>query len=204
MRKELLPGEQVITITRQQARSLFLPTLAFIVVPALAAYACAWIIKGNPQRLAPFITVEWTPWLVGACVAVAGFVLVAYSLRRVLKWRSVRFILTSRRIIAKYGMFRRGDWQVSLMAVRSVGVHQNLLQRTLHSGNISLDTGPSGEAVLTDVPEVGKFRGYILDAMDELPSAGTLEANGGIFEGEVLQDVDGLPWELREGGRDER
>ena len=197
MRKELLPGEQVITITRQQARSLFFPTLAFILVPAVTAFACAWIIKGNPQRLAPFITVEWTPWLVGACVGVAGLVLVAYSLKRVLKWRSVRFILTSRRIIAKYGMFRRGDWQVSLMAVRSVGVHQNLLQRTLHSGNISLDTGPSGESVLTDVPEVGKFRGFILDAMDELP-------NRGVFEGEVLSDFDGLPWELREGGRDER
>jgi hypothetical protein len=50
---------------------------------------------------------------------------------------------------------------------------------------------------LTDVPEVGKFRGFILDAMDELPK-------GGIFEGEVLQDFDELPWELREGGRDER
>jgi hypothetical protein len=197
MRKELLPGEQVITVTRQQARSLFFPTLAFILVPALAAYACAWIVKGNPQRLAPFITVEWTPWLVGACLGLAGLVLVAYSVKRVLKWRSVRFILTSRRIIAKYGMFRRGDWQVSLMAVRSVGVQQNLLQRTLRSGNISLDTGPSGQTVLTDVPEVGKFRGFILDAMDELPK-------GGIFEGEVLQDFDELPWELREGGRDER
>jgi hypothetical protein len=83
------------------------------------------------------------------------------------------------------------------MAVRSVGVQQNLLQRTLRSGNISLDTGPSGQTVLTDVPEVGKFRGFILDAMDELPK-------GGIFEGEVLQDFDELPWELREGGRDER
>lgn len=197
MRKELLPGEQVMTITRQQARSLFFPALAFILVPALAAYACAWIVKGNPQRLAPFITVEWTPWLLGACVCLAGIVLVAYSIKRFLKWRSVRFILTSRRIIAKYGMFRRGDWQVSLMSVRSVGVHQNLLQRTLRSGNISLDTGPSGTSVLTDVPEVGKFRGFILDAMDELPK-------GEIFEGEVLSDFDELPWELREGGRDER
>jgi len=197
MRKELLPGEQVIAVTRQQGRSLFLPVLAVIVVPAVAAYACAWVVKGNAQRLAPFITVEWTPWLMGATMVLAAWLLVAYSFKRVLHWRSVRYILTSRRILAKYGMFRRKDWQVSLMAVRNVGVHQTLVQRALHSGNISLDTGHSGVAVLNDVPLVGKFRGFILDAMDELPK-------GEVFEGEVLRDFDELPWELREGGRDER
>jgi len=197
MRKELLPGEQVIAVTRQQGRSLFLPVLAFIVVPAVAAYACAWVVKGNAQRLAPFITVEWTPWLMGAAMVLAAWLLLAYSFKRVLHWRSVRYILTSRRILAKYGMFRRNDWQVSLMAVRNVGVHQTLVQRALHSGNISLDTGHSGVAVLNDVPLVGKFRGFILDAMDELPK-------GEVFEGEVLRDIDELPWELREGGRDER
>lgn len=197
MRKELLPGEQVITITHQQARSLFFPVLAFIVVPALAAYACAWVVKGNAQRLVPFITVEWTPWLLGAAVVLAAWVVLGYSVKRVLRWRSVRYVLTSRRILAKYGMFRRSDWQVSLMAVRNVGVHQSLIQRTLHSGNISLDTGHSGTAVMADVPEVGKFRGFILDAMDELPQ-------GEVFEGEVLRDFEELPWELREGGRDER
>ncbi|MFJ5955624.1 PH domain-containing protein [Paenarthrobacter sp. NPDC092416] len=197
MRKELLPGEQVITITRKQARSLVFPVLTGIGVSTAAAYTCAWIVKGNPQRLVPFITVEWTPWLIGVCVVLAGLVILGYTVKRVLRWRSIRYILTSRRIIAKYGMFRRNDWQVSLMAVQNVGIHQNLLQRTLHSGNISLDTGHSGMAVLADVPEVGKFRGFVLDAMDELPK-------GGIFEGEVLTDFDELPWELREGGRDER
>lgn len=197
MRKELLPGEQVITITRQQARSLFFPVLAFILVPTVAAYACAWVVKGNAQRLAAFITVEWTPWLMGAAVVLAAWVVLGYCVKRVLRWRSVRYILTSRRILAKYGMFRRSDWQVSLMAIRNVGVHQSLIQRTLHSGNISLDTGHSGTAVMADVPEVGKFRGFILDAMDELPQ-------GEVFEGEVLRDFEELPWELREGGRDER
>ncbi|MCT9871018.1 PH domain-containing protein [Paenarthrobacter aurescens] len=197
MRKELLPGEQVITITRQQARSLFFPVLAFVIVPALAAYACAWVVKGNAQRLAPFITVEWTPWLMGTAVVLAAWLLIAYSVKRIVRWRSIRYILTSRRILAKYGMFRRRDWQVSLMAVRNVGIHQSLLQRALHSGNISLDTGHSGTAVLADVPEAGKFRGFILDAMDELPQ-------GEVFEGEVLGDFEELPWELREGGRDER
>ncbi|WP_284974460.1 PH domain-containing protein [Arthrobacter sp. efr-133-TYG-104] len=197
MRKELLPGEQVITITRPQARSLLFPLLTFIVVPALAAYASAWVARGNPQRLAPFVTSAWTPWLMGACVALAVWFLLGYSLKRVLRWRSIRYILTSRRILAKYGMFRRDDWQVSLMAVRDVGLHQSLLQRSLRSGNISLDTGHSGTAVLADVPEAQKFRGFILDAMDELP-------RGEGFERGIVPEFDVVPWESREGGRDER
>jgi len=193
MRKELLPGEQVITVTRQQARSLFFPVLAFILVPAICAYGCAWIVKGNAQRLVPFITAEWTPWLMGAWVVLAGWFLLGYSVKRVLRWRSIRYILTSRRILTRYGMFRRNDWQVSLASIRHVGLHQSLIQRTLHSGNISLDTGHPGTAQLADVPEAGKFRGFILDAMDQLPQ-------GEVFEGEPLGDYEELPWELREGG----
>ena len=68
MRKELLPGEQVIVVTRPQPRTLTGPALMFILAPALAAYASAWIVKGGPARLVPLITTEWTkewtPWLV--------------------------------------------------------------------------------------------------------------------------------------------
>lgn len=128
-------------ITRQQPRALFGPVLAFILVPAAAAFACAWIVKGGPGKLLPVITSDWTQWLVAACLAIVAIVLLGYSLPRFIRWRGVRYILTSGRIVARFGMLRRGDWQVPLAAVRSVGIKQSLLQRILRSGNISLDTG---------------------------------------------------------------
>lgn len=77
-----------------------------------------------------------------------------------------------------------------LAAVRSVGVKQSLLQRILRSGNISLDTGHPGETILADVPEVGRFRSFILEAMAELPEgawsgqdSGMGPANDGDFDG---------------------
>lgn len=192
-------------ITRQQPRMLFGPVLAFILVPAAAAFACAWIVKGGPAKLLPVITSEWTPWLVGACLAIVAIVLLGYSLPAFIRWRGIRYILTSGRIVARFGMLRRGDWQVPLVAVRSVGIKQSLLQRILRSGNISLDTGHPGDAVLADVPEVGKFRSFILEAMAELPA-------GARFEPGAVTGTDGvteypneaLPWDVREGGRDER
>jgi uncharacterized membrane protein YdbT with pleckstrin-like domain len=184
------------------------PVLAFILVPAVAAFACAWIVKGGPGKLIPAITGEWTQWLVAACLAIVALVLLGYSLPGFIRWRGIRYILTSRRIVARFGMLRRGDWQVPLVAVRSVGIKQSLLQRILRSGNISLDTGHPGEAVLADVPEVGRFRSFILEAMAELPESARFGpgavTGSGDFDGFADYPADALPWDLREGGRDER
>lgn len=190
MRKQLLPGEQVIVVTRQQARRLFLPAAAFILTPALAGYGCAWITKGGPGQLVPVMSGgEWTTWLMLACIFLAGLVLVGYCLPKYLDWLAVRYILTSRRIIARFGMFRRRDWQLSLAAVRNVGLRQSLVQRTLRSGNITLDTGQSGGTLMPDVPEAARFRSFIMEAIDALPVAGAEHNAHG--------------WQRKEGGQDE-
>ena len=198
MRKELFPGEQVIVVTRPQPRTLIVPALLFILVAALTAYACAWIVKGGPAKLVPQLTPDWTPWLLGVTLALAAWILVSYCLPRVVTWHASRYILTSHRLVARYGMLRRRDQQVPLAAVRHVVVEQTLLQRILRSGNISLDTGYPSGTVIPDVPEVMTFRNFILDAIDDLPEGALIEAD------DTRQDSDGWPWDMREGGRDER
>lgn len=214
MRKDLLPGEQVITVTRPQPRKLAFPGLLFILAPALGAFASAWIVKGEPARLLPLITREWTFWLVAVCVAGVAWILLGYCLPRLLRWHATQYVLTSRRIVARYGMLRRRDMQISLASVRHVGVSQSLWQRILRSGNISLDTGHGADAVIPDVPEAAKFRNFVLDAIDDLP-------DGVIYEADRAQGNAGdapryRPWDMREpwdtreqwdtreGGRDER
>lgn len=216
MRKALLPGEQVITVTRPQPRKLAFPALLFIVVPALGAFASAWIIKGEPTRLVPVITREWSFWLVAVCVAAVAWILLGYCLPCVLRWHATQYVLTSRRIVARYGMLRRRDMQISLAAVRHVGVSQSLWQRILRSGNISLDTGHAVDTVIPDVPEAERFRSFVLDAIDELPDSAKVDSakvdsanfDGAIFEADRPQDsarnVTQYGWDTREGGRDER
>lgn len=199
MRKELLPGEQVIVVTRPQPRTLIVPALLFVVVPAMAAYASAWIVKGGPGKLVPLVTKDWTAWLIAVCVALTAWVLLGYCLPRVLTWQATRYTLTSQRLVARYGMLRRRDQQVSLAAVRNVLIEQSLLQRVLRSGNISLDTGHPSSTVVPDVPEAATFRNFVLDAIDDLPHGGTLGTEG------MMHNPDGAwPWETKEGGRDER
>ena len=199
MRKSLLPGEQVITITRPQPRKLAGPAAAFIAAPAAAAFAIAWTVRGEAARLVPLASADWTPWIVLACAAAAAWLWLAYCLPRLLRWQGTRYILTSRRIIARYGMVRRRDEQVNLASIRNVTVHQSLLQRILRSGNISLETGYQGVVSIQDVPEAARFRDFVLDAIEELPRGGDPGTD------DVSDNTaEALPWELREGGDDER
>jgi membrane protein YdbS with pleckstrin-like domain len=199
MRKGLVPGEQVITITRPQPRKLAGPAAAFIAAPAAAAFASAWTVRGGATALMPVASAGWTPWIVLVCVLAAAWIWLAYCLPRLLRWQGTRYILTSRRIVARYGMVRRRDEQVNLASIRNVTVHQSVLQRILRSGNISLETGYQGVVGLQDVPEAARFRDFVLDAIDELPAGGDPETD------EIPDYTDeALPWELREGGDDER
>ncbi|HET7138937.1 MAG TPA: PH domain-containing protein [Arthrobacter sp.] len=199
MRKGLVPGEQVITITRPQPRKLAGPAAAFIAAPAAAAFASAWTIRGGATALTPMVSADWTPWIVLVFVLAAAWIWLAYCLPRLLRWQGTRYILTSRRIVARYGMVRRRDEQVNLASIRNVTVRQSVLQRILRSGNISLETGYQGVLYIQDVPEAARFRDFVLDAVDELPAGGDPETDG-------IPDFtdEALPWELREGGDDER
>ncbi|MET3172203.1 UNVERIFIED_ORG: membrane protein YdbS with pleckstrin-like domain [Arthrobacter sp. UYCu721] len=199
MRKDLVPGEQVITITRPQPRKLAGPAAAFIAAPAAAAFVSAWTVRGEVTRLLPLASADWTPWIVLASVLAAAWIWLAYCLPRLLRWQATQYILTSRRFIARYGMVRRRDEQVNLAAIRNVTVNQSVLQRILRSGNISLETGYHSVVGVQDVPEAVRFRDFVLDAIDELP------AGGGPENDEIPDYTDeALPWELREGGDDER
>lgn len=199
MRNEFLPGEQVIVATRPQPRTLIFPALVFVAVPALAAYASAWIIKGGPGTLVPLVTREWTVWLVGACVVLAAWALVGCCLPRVVTWQATRYILTNQRLIARYGVWRRREEPVPLAAVRQVVLEQSWLQRLLRSGNIFLETGHPGGISVPDVPEAATFRTFLLDAMTDLPDP-TISG----VESTMSHAAEVWPWEAREGGRDER
>ena len=199
MRRDLVPGEQVIVTTRPQPRKLTAPAAAFVAAPAAAAFASAWIIRGEAERLLPVLSPEWSPWLVTGCILGVAWIWLAYCLPRLLKWQGTRYTLTSRRIVARYGMLKRRDQQVNLAAVRNLVLTQSMGQRILRSGNISLETGYQGTVTFADVPEAVRFRDFILDAIDELPGDVAFGA------GDIADDEHGtLPWELREGGRDER
>lgn len=203
MRKDLVPGEQVIVTTRPQPRQLAGAAIAFVLSPAVAAYCAAWISRGEAASALPGLSVRWTPWLVAGCVLAAALVWLGFCLPRLLRWRSTRYTLTSRRLVARSGMWKRRVSQVNLASVRNITVQETVLQRLFRSGNISLETGYQGAVLFPDVPEVARFRDFILDAIEDLPDDDADPADAPTGRPSRFLPGD-LPGDMREGGRDER
>jgi membrane protein YdbS with pleckstrin-like domain len=136
-------------------------------------------------------------------VVAAAAVWLGYCLPRLVRWHSTRYTLTSQRMVARYGLLNRRDQQVNLASVRNLMVHESLLQRLVRSGNISLETGYQGVVTFRDVPEVARFRDFILDAIGELPedSPDFSEPQSG---GATYYPAGDFPEDMREGGRDDR
>lgn len=185
-------------LTRPQPRVLAVPAVVFILTPAAAAFASALIVRGETATLLP-VTEGLEFYLVAACVALAAWIWLGFCLPRLVKWNATRYILTSRRAIARFGTMRRRDRQVSLAAVRNVQVRQTVLQRIVRSGNISLESGNGGSLEFRDMPEVARFRNFVLEAIDDLP-----EEQFSDVEQEFGYAPDAEPWDGRAGGDSER
>jgi len=194
MRKTLLPGEQLICTTRPQARSLVWPVTAGILSLAAASFAATWVARGNLARLLPWLPQGSTPYLALSCVILGLAVLLFFTLPRALAWNSTRYVLTSQRVMILNGVWAKVTRQYLLAGVQAIQVRQELLQRPLRSGTITLELRHGGFGVLSDVPEVETFRSYVQEALDELP-------DGVIYPDDTIDDFHdpALPWELREG-----
>lgn len=169
MRRLLVPGEQVIVDTRQHGSVLALPAAVGVLVVGVAAYAAGWLSRGRLEALAPWLPQGLGPWLGLVPAGLAAWVLLSYPLRRLAAWTSLRYVLTSRRVLRRQRGLRRSDRELPLAMVRDVAVHQSVAQSLARSGTITLTTGQAASLRLDDVPDVRSFRQLVLDAIDQLP-----------------------------------
>jgi hypothetical protein len=166
MRLKLAPGERVIVASRKQARGLPGPFIFFLLVLAALFFGLGWLDRNGAAL--PSWSAEWVPVLPAAMMVVAGVLILWFSARPLLRWLNTWYILTSRRLIVR--RWSRKQWQENLLVgVYQVHTRQSLLQRLLRSGTLTVDLGYGRSVSFADVPEVERFRGFILSAIEGLP-----------------------------------
>lgn len=174
---------------------LVLPAVVLILVSGAASFAAGWLSRGRLEAMVPWLPAGTSTWSPLVPAAAAAWILVGYCLRELLAWRSVTYVLTSRRVLRRERGLTRSDRGMPLSLVRDVNVRQGFMQGMLRSGTITLTSGQSAQLTLTDVPEVRRFSQFILDAIEELPLQGREPDPGD----EITDFSDAsLPWELRE------
>lgn len=129
--------ERVVAKFRSHGRRLFFPTILLIAIAGATGYFSGWFAE------------EWQNWSVlaaGALLAVLFFVIPA------VKWLSVRYVLTTRRVILRRGLLVNTRSEVMLSRAGDLTVRKSVLQAMFRTGDVRIGTAPGEYAVLRDVP----------------------------------------------------
>lgn len=130
-------AERVIARLRPHGRVLLLPNLILIATVGVTGY-----FAGNLPE-------EWenTALLIGA-----GAVIVLFWLLPTLSWLARRFVITSRRIVVRQGLFVHNRQELLHSRGYDVRVRRSPVQRMFRTGTVEVRTGPERPLVLRDIP----------------------------------------------------
>ena len=116
----LADDEDVVLDLHPHWKELIVPILLVPVVCGVASYV-AFILPDDSAR---------TP-LRYAIAVVAILLLAKFSLWPYVKWQTTRYVLTTRRIVIRQGVFGRSGRDIPLTRVNDVSFRHNLIQRML-------------------------------------------------------------------------
>lgn len=147
--------EAILVRVRPHARRLTFPVL--ILFATAAAYG--WF-GGR------FLE-EWQNW---AALAAAGALVFFGTLLPFFAWLGHRYTVTTRRIIARRGLFVRDRQDLYLARVTDVRLRRTPFQAAAASGDIRVTAGPDLTVVLHDIPSA-RLTADLLGALTEHPGA---------------------------------
>ncbi|MFB2581101.1 PH domain-containing protein [Herbiconiux sp. P15] len=149
------PTPEVILVrARPHARRLTVPVLILFATAA----AFGWFGGRFPE--------EWQNWaaLAGACALVFFGTLLPFF-----AWLGHRYTVTSRRVIARRGLFVRDRQDLYLARVTDVRLRRTPFQAAAASGDVRITAGPDLTVVLHDIPSA-RLTADLLGALTEHPT----------------------------------
>lgn len=144
--------ERIVASLRPHGRAVFWPSLALIATVGATAY----LYGSFPE--------EWQnlALLVAAAVAV-----VVLWLLPMLAWLAKRYVITTRRIVLRRGLFSRTRQELLHSRGYDITVRKNALQSMLGSGDVLVNTGLDRPVVLRDIPSADLVQGSLHDLMEK-------------------------------------
>ena len=128
--------EELLVEARPHPVAVVVPVL-LLAVAAGGAAAIALAYPGAPTFVA---------WVLVAMVALPAL----WSLVRFLRWRSSRFLVTSRRILSQRGVLGRDVVQLRFQRVAEVHLSQSLGQRLVGTGRLVFEVAGAADPLAVD------------------------------------------------------
>lgn len=177
-RKLLNDGEDIVLDLHPHWR-IFLAPVGLVVLGTVAAIVAAVLLNNPPATVATGVL------LAGAVVWFAG---------RWVVWRTTHFVLTTRRVISRRGVFSKQGLNIPLERINNVASSQRPVERLLGVGDLIIESaGASGRQVFRDVRDPAAVENRIsLEIEREQARDDTRAARAGISVADELAKLEDL------------
>lgn len=140
----LADDEEVVLDLHPHWKRILLPVLLVPIVVGIATYVVFLVPHGSLR--APL---RW------GIVGVAAIVLLRLSVWPWVKWQTTRYVLTTRRVVIRKGVFGRSGRDIPLTRVNDVSFRHTFVERLLRCGTLTIESaGEHGQVELPEVPDV--------------------------------------------------
>lgn len=143
--------ERVLVRVRPRSKGMFFSGLLLIATAAAAGY---------------FFGMFAETWQNIAVLAGAGAIVVLFVLIPWLRWLSIRYIVTTRRVIATSGLFSRVRREYSHTRGYGISLRRGPLQRMTGAGTITLENGIDQRLVLRNIPDARLVQEALVDQIE--------------------------------------
>lgn len=162
----LADDEELVVDTHPHWKALIVPAILLPVVVGLGCWAFFAMFDFSGRKYAQL-----------AVAVLALAVIVWACLFPWLRWRTTRFIVTSRRVVIRSGVITRTGRDIPLTRVNDVTYTHGLIDRLLGCGTLLIESGGErGQLVVSDVPHVATIQRQLSDLVEE---ANTVRPGGG-------------------------
>lgn len=154
----LSSGEHVVIHKHPHWKMLLLPVFWLLVVVAAATFLAGLV---NEQSWA---TIAWI------ALAVVGVALALWlTIAPLVRWRTTHFIVTSDRVMAREGVFKRTGLDIPLSRINSVRFEHSLLDRVLGCGTLIIESASDEPLEFDDIPQVEKVHSMLYREVNDNP-----------------------------------
>jgi uncharacterized membrane protein YdbT with pleckstrin-like domain len=144
--KLLNEDEEIVEHLHPHWLTLVPAVLAFLVICALSGLGFAFLPDGQDSHGAHQA-------LMLAILVIALLLLIWLTLAPVIRWRSTHYVITTRRVLIRRGVFKHVGRDITLGRISDVAYEQSLWDRIFRSGTLHIESaGENGQETLVNIP----------------------------------------------------
>ena len=148
--------EHVVVHQHPHWKMLLVPVLVLFVVAGGGAYLAA-LVAGT--------SFGFPAWI--ALAVVGGILLIWLTLAPLLRWKTTHFVVTTRRLMVREGVFTRSGVDIPMARINSVRFRHGLVDRLVGCGTLIVESASDEPLEFDDIPRVEKVHTLLYREINE-------------------------------------